>query len=218
MKVKTSPCYVLVSTECLATSAVYPAYLFLVRKEELVGVHSICDGTADPGEPVEHHGRVIGVLQEHLAQHVQHHGQHDKGDEAGKGEHGSWRIGGKAAQWAGDVFEDSHGGGEVAERPWTSRRGERGELVVIKFPWRRRALGPTDPCLWTVVPSVWVNAAGDLRAAAAASLAANGGFDIREGLPSHHDAAIRNASCASPLRTWCAMKCRSRDWWHQHRR
>jgi hypothetical protein len=102
------------------------AVLLLVGEEELVRVHAVCDGAADDGQPVEHDGRLIGLLEQELLQHVEHHGQEDKGGEPGGDEDGQRRGGGEVAQWAGDGGEDTHsvrrrrvkglsGGGGVVE-------------------------------------------------------------------------------------------------------
>lgn len=107
----TSPCCFPRQYECRCHGCAYPAYLFLVREEELVGVHAIRNGAANPWEPVEDHWGFIGFLQEDLAQDVQHDGEHDERGEAGDGQEGGGRIRGEVAQWAGDVFEKSHCGG-----------------------------------------------------------------------------------------------------------
>lgn len=48
------------------------AHLFAGTEEELVRVNTITDGAADEGEPVEDDWGLVGVLEEQLAQDIDH--------------------------------------------------------------------------------------------------------------------------------------------------
>lgn len=50
-------------------------YLFASTEEEFVRVDTITDGAANEGEPVEDDWGLVGVLEEQLAQHINHDGQ-----------------------------------------------------------------------------------------------------------------------------------------------
>lgn len=47
-------------------------YLCATLVEEGVWVHAIADSASDKGEPVEDHGGLMGLLEEELAQHIDH--------------------------------------------------------------------------------------------------------------------------------------------------
>jgi hypothetical protein len=53
-------------------------HLLPTAKKELVRVNAIRDGTPDKRHPVKHHGRLVGVLEQQLLEHIQHDNQHRK--------------------------------------------------------------------------------------------------------------------------------------------
>jgi len=99
-----------------------PTHLLLVGEEERIRVHAICDGTANHRQPVEHEGRLIGVLEQQLLQDIENDGQQDKGGEAGGDEDGKRRGGGEVAQGAGDIGEETH---TVRQEATTEVKGVR---------------------------------------------------------------------------------------------
>lgn len=67
---------------CSQHGLICQTYLGTVLSEERRGVHSICDGASDPGEPVEDHRGFIGVSEEDLAEDIEDDGENDEGSEA----------------------------------------------------------------------------------------------------------------------------------------
>lgn len=61
-------------------------HLCAAAEEELVRVDAIADGAANKGEPVKDHRRLMGVLEQQLAQDIDHNGEGDEGQRADQGE------------------------------------------------------------------------------------------------------------------------------------
>jgi hypothetical protein len=82
--VKTLPYYFqsALPTLCIVS----PTHLLLVPEEERIRVHAICDGAADYRQPVEDHGRLIGLLEQQLLQDIEDDGEQDTGGKAGGGD------------------------------------------------------------------------------------------------------------------------------------
>lgn len=95
------------------------AYLFTVDLEEGRGVHAICDGAADEGEPVEDQRRLVGVLEEGLGQDIEDDGEDDDGEKADGDLQTSSQILELVRQWSCDLLQETH-----------PRRREKGSLVV----------------------------------------------------------------------------------------
>ncbi len=53
-------------------------YLLPTAEEELVGINSICDSTANERHPVKHQWRLIGTFDEELAKHVENDGNNNE--------------------------------------------------------------------------------------------------------------------------------------------
>jgi hypothetical protein len=83
-------------------------HLCLVREEELVRVHAICDGAAENGEPVEDERGLIRVLAQQLLQDIEHDGQDDKGGSAGRNKDGEGGGRGEVGQWPGYLGDEAH--------------------------------------------------------------------------------------------------------------
>lgn len=86
------------------------AHLFAGIEEELVRVDTVTDGAANEGEPVEDDWGLVGVLEEQLAQHIDHDGQCDERQCANrdKGENGLRRA--VLAELVEETGEETHGG------------------------------------------------------------------------------------------------------------
>lgn len=66
--------------------------LFSALEEEGVWVHSIADGVADDGEPVENKRGLIWVLEKKLAQDVEDDSEGDEGRESDGGHDGQTAL------------------------------------------------------------------------------------------------------------------------------
>lgn len=64
------------------------AVLLLVGEEEGIRIHSIGDGAADDGQPVEDDRWLIGVLEQQLLEDIEDNREEDKGGEAGGDDNG----------------------------------------------------------------------------------------------------------------------------------
>lgn len=60
----------------------YRTYLSTVLSEERGGVHSVCDGASNKGEPVEDHRGLIRVSEEELVEDIEDDGEHEEGCKA----------------------------------------------------------------------------------------------------------------------------------------
>jgi hypothetical protein len=105
--VKTLPYYVSLA-RVVCYGVVYTTHLLLVGEEELVRVDAISDGAADDGKQVEDDRWLVGVLEQQLLQNVENNGEQNKGGEAGGNQDREGRVGGKIAQWTGNLGEDTH--------------------------------------------------------------------------------------------------------------
>jgi hypothetical protein len=132
--VKTLPYYV--ESVMFKSAIVSPTHLLLVGEEERIRVHAICDGTTNHGQPVEDHGRLVGLLEQQLLQDIEDDGEQDKGGEAGGDDDGEGRVGGEVAQGAGDIGEETHSARQEAT---TEVKGVVGQALLTgnalnKFP------------------------------------------------------------------------------------
>ncbi len=57
---------------------------------------------------MEHHGRLIGVLEQQLRQYVEHHRQNEEARETARDDDACSPLFHLRGQRAGDVFEDTH--------------------------------------------------------------------------------------------------------------
>ena len=126
-----------------------PTHLLLSGKEERIRVHAICDGIANHGQPVEDQRRLIGVLEQQLLQDIENDGKQDKGGEAGGGDDGRGRVGGKVAHGAGNIGEETHNARQEAttEVKVLSKGNVDGERASINFPRVEDAHGPRYPII-----------------------------------------------------------------------
>lgn len=106
------------------------AILLLVPEEEGIRVHAIRDGASNNRKPVEHDGRLIGLLEQELLQYVEYDGDQDKGGKARHSKDGIRRFGGEFAQWAGYDSENTHTCGQEKKRDGWKREG--GLVEVLK--------------------------------------------------------------------------------------
>jgi hypothetical protein len=120
MKVKTSPNYSslelakgILSTGCDWDMA-RGTYLLAVLLEELGRVHAVGDGASNEGEPVEDHGRLVGVLEEDLVGDIENDGQENEAGE-GDGDLNTDALGQELLDKgiAPQILNETHGGDDV---------------------------------------------------------------------------------------------------------
>ena len=104
------------------------AHLFLVLLEEARRVHAVGDGTAHKGEPVEDEGRLIGVPDEHLFEHVQEDAQEQKTSDRDTDLRGQSETREALGQGASKVLDKTHSA--RAERIVRRKKKGRGAARV----------------------------------------------------------------------------------------
>lgn len=86
------------------------AHLFAGIEEELVRVNTITDGAANEGEPVENDGGLVGVLEQELAQDIDHDGQGNERQCADRDEGVDGLRRAVLAELVEETVEETHGG------------------------------------------------------------------------------------------------------------
>jgi hypothetical protein len=89
-------------------------YLFAVLLEESRGVHSVCNRATDDGEPVEDHGRLVGVLEENLLQDVEDDGNREERRDRDADLRRSSQLRELLGQRSRDVVKEAHAGSDAA--------------------------------------------------------------------------------------------------------
>ena len=84
-------------------------YLLTATEEELIGVNSIGDSTANKRYPVEDERRFVGFFDEQLAQHVENDGDNKERKEACSDDKASGSFRQRIAQRIGEIGKDPHG-------------------------------------------------------------------------------------------------------------
>ena len=131
------------------------AHLFAGIEEELVRFDTIADRATDEGEPVEDDWGLVRVLEQQLAQNIDHDRQGDKRQRANRDECENGLRRAVLAELVEEAGEETHGGRRSirGEKKIKDTREKNSQCLRGQGEWREEEIEPRTSRRW-VPPSL----------------------------------------------------------------